>query len=67
MPEWFKVGAIVWFHGFGLETEVISIDTGDLYLDSPEEDGNWVGRDLDGLSVYPLNEVNNHWFPHRID
>ena len=67
MPEWFKIGARVWFHGFGLETEVVFIDTGELHLDSPEEYGSWIGRDLDGLHSCPLNEVKDHWFPYRID
>lgn len=55
MPEWFKVGAKIWFRGFGSETEVLSIS---------EATGSWIGYDADGKHLYPLDEVSEHWSPH---
>lgn len=48
----FKVGTIVWFRGFGNETEVISIDLAH---------GTWIGQDCDGQVLYDLDEVEKHW------
>jgi hypothetical protein len=55
MPKWFKVGAKIWFRGFGSETEVLSIN---------ETEGSWIGCDDNGEHLYPLDEVNAHWKPN---
>jgi hypothetical protein len=64
LPSWFVVGAKVWFMGFGPETEVISINIRE-HIDIDEK--FWVGRDLDGEHIYPLNEVPEYWLPNHID
>jgi len=67
IPEWFKVGALVWFHGFGNEMKVMFIDDGECHLDPKDEEGHWIGRDIDGLHNIPLTEVESHWLPRHID
>ena len=68
IPEWFKVGTKVWFHGFGPETEVIEIDDGECHLDPELEKGSWLCYSIDGYSRIPLDEVAaGHWVPYHID
>lgn len=67
IPEWFKIGAKVWFQGFGPETEVIEIDDGECHLDPDQEEGSWMGYSDDGYGRLPLNEVTDHWLPYHID
>lgn len=67
IPNWFKVGAKVWFHGFGNPMEVILIDNGEYHLDPEKEKGSWIGKDIDGLHSIPLDEVEHHWQPQHID
>src|SRR5208282_661075 len=54
IPEWFDIGAKIWFMGFGLETSILSID---------EVQESWIGLDADGQHLYPLDEVLKHWRP----
>jgi hypothetical protein len=61
MPEWFKVGAKLWFMGFGEENEVVSIH--EDFID--DDDAYWVARTFDGDVIYPLNEVAKYWRPQH--
>lgn len=63
MPDWFKVGVSVWFMGFGLETIVISIDENVI----DDEDASWIGRDVGGDHLYPLDEVSRYWKLQHVD
>jgi hypothetical protein len=61
MPDWFKVGAKLWFMGFGEEHTVVSIheDTID------DDDAYWIAENPDGQVRYPLNEVSKYWIPQH--
>lgn len=67
IPDWFYVGASVWFHGFGSEVKVIRIDNGEYHLDPDKEDGFWIGEDIEGRNNVSLDEVSEHWLPYHID
>lgn len=55
--DFFKVGATIWFQGFGPPVEVVHID---------EQQGFWVGSILGEISGnYPLDKAELvHWTNH---
>jgi hypothetical protein len=52
-PSWFQVGTKVYFIDWtDNPTQVLSID---------EQNGSWIGEDVDGKHKYPLDEIYQYW------
>lgn len=67
IPKWFVVGSKVWFCGFGQVMEIIEIDDGSLWLDPKKESGFWIGRNIDGEHILPLEQIEIFWRPYHVD
>jgi hypothetical protein len=64
MPDWFKVGAKVWFMGFGDVVEVISIQEDTI----DDGDAFWFGKSSEYTAKYPLDEIDlGYWYNHHVD